>query len=133
MDHKYVLFFDGECVLCNGIVKWLFERDPDRNLYFASLQGETAAALRSAQSEFPEGLDTIVFWDDGVLRVRSAAALWVSRLLCAPWRWARLLRFIPGALTDPFYRLVARNRIRWFGKTETCWLPSPDQRARFLP
>ena len=97
------------------------------------VQGETAAELRAERDDFPEGLETFVFWDDGEIRVRSRAALYASRLLGWPWSWGRFLLFIPRFISDAVYRFVARNRIKWFGRTESCWLPPQDQRHRFLP
>lgn len=128
----HILFFDGECVMCNGIVKWLFAIDRGDALTFASLHGETAAQMREAHPDFPHDLDSFVFWDDGEIRVRSRAAFYAARLLKFPWNLGYLFRFIPRFITDPVYRFVARNRFDWFGKTETCWLPPAEAQHRFL-
>lgn len=130
---KYVLFFDGECVLCNGTVQWLFTRERDGQLAYASLQGATAAALRSSRADFPEGLETFVFYDGGDLHVRSRAMFRAARLLKWPWRWGRFLAIVPRFLSDLVYRWVAKNRLRWFGRTTECWLPPAGEGHRFLP
>lgn len=128
-----ILFFDGECVMCNGIVRWLFERDRDGTLRFASLQGETAARQRALHSDFPEGLQTFVFLEGDRLLLRSDAALAASRHLTWPWRWGWLGAVVPRFLRDALYRFIASHRIRWFGRTEHCWLPPPEARGRMLP
>lgn len=132
-DARYILFFDGECVMCNGIVKWMVEHDPDRNFHFASLQGETAAEMRAEREDFPEGLDTFVFYDDGEIRLRSRAAFWAARLMRAPWRWARFLRVVPRFISDAVYNFIAKRRIQWFGSTESCWFAPAEEQPRFLP
>lgn len=132
MTPSRVLFFDGECVMCNGVTKWLYGRDRDANLAFASLQGELAAQLREQHDAFPNDLDTFVLWDDGVVYVRSRAAARTASYLRWPWRFGALLRFVPRFIADAVYNFVARNRIRWFGKQASCWLPPADGRHRFL-
>lgn len=131
-DSRQILFFDGECVMCNGVVKKLFALDRDARFEFASLQGEKATELRAQNDEFPEGLETFVLWDDGEIYLRSRAAFRAARLLPAPWRWLSVFRFLPRFLTDAAYRFVARNRVKWFGRTEACWLPPAEHTHRFL-
>ena len=128
----HILFFDGECVMCNGVVKWLYKIDRGNALTFASLHGATAARLRAEHAAFPDDMDSFVFWDDGEVRVRSRAAFYASRHMKFPWNLGYLLRFIPLFLTDPVYRFIARNRLDWFGTTETCWLPPAEAAHRFL-
>ena len=129
---KYILFFDGECVMCNGIVKWLYAIDRGNALAFASLHGETAAKLREECEEFPKDKDSFVFWDDGTPRVRSRAALYAARKLKFPWNLGYALLIIPRFISDAVYRFVANHRLQWFGTTETCWLPPADGMHRFL-
>ena len=71
--------------------------------------------------------------EDGHARLRSKAFLYVSRHLRAPWRWAYAWRWLPGFVLDLGYRLVAAVRYRIWGRADSCELPSPEQRPRFLP
>ncbi|MFZ9888947.1 MAG: thiol-disulfide oxidoreductase DCC family protein [Myxococcota bacterium] len=132
-DPRHILFFDGECVMCNGIVAFVAAHDKERCFAFASLQGETAAAFQTRYPSFPRTVDTVVFFDDGQIRLRSAAAFAAARHLDAPWRWLSLFGLLPTWLTDLGYRLIARYRLRWFGRTESCWVPPPEDRQRLLP
>lgn len=118
--------------MCNSMVQRVYEVDRDGNLAFASLQGGRAAELRAAHDDFPRDLDTFVLWDDGALFVRSRAAARAARYLPWPWRFAALLRFVPKFLADAVYDFVARNRVRWFGKQDTCWVPPAEASHRFL-
>lgn len=134
-----VVFFDGVCGLCNRFVDFVLSRDRRGAIRFAPLQGETARREvrgegRGVSSE-ARSFDTIV-WIDSSHRefVRSAAAVRVLwRLGGIWWLIGWLLWLIPRPLRDVGYRLVASNRFRLFGKKETCRLPSPADRERFLP
>jgi predicted DCC family thiol-disulfide oxidoreductase YuxK len=131
-----VVLFDGVCVFCEGSVRWLIARDPQARLRFAALQGETAAALRRAHPEIPEELETLVYvaandGDEGV-SLRSEAAFRVLAQIQGPWRRLAWLGRLPRWCTNPAYRLFVRHRYRIFGKRSECWVPSSDERSRFL-
>lgn len=128
-----VLFFDGVCGLCNQSVNFAMSRDRKGRLLYSPLQGETAAAVLSAEDL--ENLDTVILRSsDGQVYRRSAAIVRVLWLLGIPWKICGcLLWLIPLPLRDLGYRLVSKVRYRVFGKHETCRLPTPEERARFLP
>lgn len=127
-----VLYFDGYCNLCNGAVDFLIRRDRKGRLKFASLQGETAA--RRLPADLVQNLGTMVLQEqNGTLYTESGAALRAAASLGGVYALARLLFLIPAFLRNPVYRLIARNRYRWFGKRDTCRLPTAEERARFLP
>lgn len=100
---------------------------------FAPLQGETAAAMRARHSEISGDIDTVVYIEDGRVHQRSRAFVRLARQLPYPWRALSWLWIVPRPLSDLAYRLVARLRYRLFGKFDTCKIPSPEERARFLP
>lgn len=127
-----IVLYDGVCGLCQRSVQFLLARDR-RKLWYAPLQGETAAALRAIHPEIPPTLESVVLVDDGRVYLRSKAFLHVARYLTAPWRWAYHLRWLPAVLLDLGYRLVARVRYRIWGKYEACRLPTADERAQLLP
>lgn len=127
-----IVLYDGVCGLCQRSVQFLLARDR-RQLWYAPLQGETAAALRAIHPEIPPTLESVVLVDDGRVYLRSKAFLHVARYLTAPWRWAYHLRWLPAFLLDLGYRVVARVRYRIWGKFDACRLPSADERAQLLP
>lgn len=127
-----IVLYDGVCGLCQRSVQFLLARDR-RQLWYAPLQGETAAALRAIHPEIPATLESVVLVDDGRVYLRSKAFLHVTRYLTAPWRWAYHLRWLPGFLLDLGYRLIARVRYRIWGKYDACRLPTADERAQLLP
>jgi predicted DCC family thiol-disulfide oxidoreductase YuxK len=128
-----VVLYDGVCGLCNRAMQWLLDRDSDRALYFAPLQGATAAALRARHPEIPVDLDTVVYIEDDRVYLRTRAFVHAMRHLRRPWRWLHALRWLPAWPSDIVYRLVARVRYRVFGVQDSCRLVSAEERQRFLP
>jgi predicted DCC family thiol-disulfide oxidoreductase YuxK len=129
-QNDVILFFDGVCGLCNGVVDWLLPRDRHRHLKFATLQGTTAKNL--LPPERIADLDTVVVWYKGRILERSDAILVCLSEIGGSWRWVIVLKIIPRFIRDAVYNFVAHNRYRWFGKSSTCRLPLPGERLRFL-
>jgi predicted DCC family thiol-disulfide oxidoreductase YuxK len=128
-----VLFYDGVCAMCNGIVKAMLRLDRDARFHFAPLQGETAERARTLHPDFPHEIETVVYLRDGEVFLRSRAAAFAMAELPYPTKALSWFRFLPRWLTDFFYQLVARVRYRVFGKYDHCPLPPAEVRARFLP
>ena len=131
-----VVLFDGVCGLCNRTVDFLLRTDRRGRLRFATLQGPAGAALLAERS-LPLDLQTVIYLRhrDGAapeLLERSNAILAILRDLGGGWRAAAALRIVPRPWRDAVYRLVAARRYRWFGKRDTCRLPTPEERLRFL-
>ena len=127
-----VVLFDGVCNLCNGSVRFVIERDPHKHFQFAPLQSETAARLIAASAGPRAMPDSILLVDDGRLYVRSTAALRIARQLRFPWPLLWLFIVVPRPIRDRVYDLIARHRYRWFGKMDTCMVPTKEIRDRFL-
>jgi predicted DCC family thiol-disulfide oxidoreductase YuxK len=131
---KWIVFFDGSCGLCSRSVRFLASMDRRERLLFASLQGETAASLQLAEhASVDQGTMVVKRESDGRIFLRSDGVLEVCRALGGIWHVAVILRAIPHVLRDALYRLIARNRIRWFGHADACSLPSPSLASRLLP
>ena len=127
---RSVLLFDGVCTLCNGSVRFIIERDPAGTFQFAPLQSNAARrVLQDAAQPLP---DSFVLVENGRLFMRSTAALRVARGLGWPWSLAYIGIIVPRPLRDWVYDLIARNRYRWFGKSDVCMVPTADVRSRFL-
>ena len=135
---RTLVFYDGVCGLCDGFVKFLLKRDRDGRFIFAPLQGALARELLPAHGIDPAELGSVVVvigWQSSAQRVftRSRAVLEAAASLGGGWaRAAAMARIVPQALADVFYGLVARYRYRVFGKFETCPIPPPEWRDRFL-
>ena len=126
------ILFDGVCNLCNGFVQFVIAHDPAARFRFAALQSPAAAALlREARAPAPLP-DSIVLLQNGRVYVRSAAALRIARELGFPWALAYGLIVVPPVVGDRVYDFIAARRYRWFGRRETCMVPTPDLERRFL-
>lgn len=131
-----VVLFDGVCNLCNSAVQFIIRRDPRAKLKFAPLDSPTARGLLGS-AEFTGSLpDSIILVEGGPdsrrITTQSTAVLRIAKRLRGPWPLAYALIVIPKPLRDWAYRFIARNRYRWFGKRESCMLPTPELRDRFL-
>jgi len=126
------VFFDGVCGLCNASVDFILRRDRRGAFRLSPLQGTTAQS--ALPPELRERLDTLVLQTDSGTFIRSAAVVRILWGLGGFWSlmgW--LLWVVPKPVRDWGYRIVAANRIRWFGAKETCRIPTPEERDRFLP
>lgn len=127
---EIILFFDGVCGLCNGLVDWLLPRDKQRRIKFATIQGTTAAQLLTPPLR--EDLNTVVLWYKGEIITESRAILTCLRELGGLWRFAYVFVIIPSFISDGVYRFIARHRYKFFGKLSTCRMPLPGERLQFL-
>jgi predicted DCC family thiol-disulfide oxidoreductase YuxK len=130
-DHAIVLF-DGVCHLCTSTVQFIIKRDPHGYFTFASLQSEVGRSLLEEHGLQPDAFDTFVVVEGSRCFTRSDAALRVAQHLSRGWSLLRILSLIPKPIRDWGYTVIAQNRYRWFGKRETCLVPSRDILDRFL-
>ncbi|MCG3124657.1 MAG: hypothetical protein GIKADHBN_03132 [Phycisphaerales bacterium] len=127
-----VLFYDGTCGFCSRSVQWLLRHDHRGVLRFAPLQGATYAALDAPHK--PTDLDTMVLADADGVHLRSDGSLRALKHVGGVWRMIGLIGLgIPRPLRDAVYMSIARRRHAIAGSADTCPLPTPQQRARFLP
>ncbi|CAN5533718.1 thiol-disulfide oxidoreductase DCC family protein [soil metagenome] len=131
LDHRTIVIFDGICSLCNASVDFLIRTDKTASILFASLQSNTAKAIL-AEHGYHDVPDSIIVLEKGQLLTESQAVLTLLPYLTFPWPLLRVAWVIPRFVRDPVYRLIARNRYRWFGKKASCRIPTPEERSRFL-
>ena len=126
------ILFDGVCNLCHGFVQVVIARDPHGHFRFASLSSETAGRLLKDAGVRGPLPDSMVLVEDGRIYVRSDAPLRVARRLVFPWPLLTIFLMVPRFIRDRIYDAIAARRYRWFGKQDTCLLPTPELRNRFL-
>jgi predicted DCC family thiol-disulfide oxidoreductase YuxK len=126
-----IILFDGVCNLCNSSVQFVIKRDPDGCFKFASLQSEVGQSLLE-QHGFNKEIDSFFLIENQRIYSKSSAALRVCRNLNGFWKVLSILRILPPSFRDFFYDIVARNRYKWFGKKESCMLPTKEMKKRFL-
>ena len=129
--HALVLF-DGVCNLCNNSVNFIIDRDPTAYFKFAALQDDAVKPLLTRYDLSSEYLDSLVLIEAGQCYRHSTAALRIARKLTGGWPLFYVFIALPRPVRDVVYSWIARNRYRFFGKRDTCRIPTPELRARFL-
>ena len=130
---KPVLFFDGECNLCNSSVQFIIRHDKKKVFLFATLQsGPGKEALQNIQKQDERFPASVILYYNGKYFIRSAAALYVLKRLGGLWTLLFAFMIIPRFLRDAVYDFISRNRYKWFGKQSECMIPTPDLMDRFL-
>lgn len=131
-QQQAVLLYDGLCCLCNRTVHFLLRIDHRNVLHFAALQSTSAKSLLEQVDHSRPLPDGVVLIHNGKIYTESDAALKSLQLIGGIWKLVAILRFIPHFIRNPIYRIVARNRYKWFGKYDSCPLPKPEWKHRFL-
>lgn len=127
-----ILLFDGVCNLCSRSVQFVLSHDKQNLFHFASLQSPIGQKLLQQYRLNEQPLTSLVLIHKRQAFIRSTAALNIAKLLEGPWLFMNVFRFIPTFIRDGVYNWIANHRYQWFGKHNTCWLPTPTLRARFL-
>ena len=131
-DDRPIFVFDGVCVLCSGATRFLLNHDRRRRFRFVVAQSPLGAALYRHYGLQRQDYESNIILENGRARIKSDGSIRLFELVGFPWSLARVLRLVPAPWRDRLYELVARNRLRWFGRRETCYLPDAGVRARFL-
>ncbi len=129
-DH--IIFFDGVCNLCNSSVNFIIRHDKHEIFHFASLQWKISRKILGKEYPENEHYESVIYYEKGKVFQRSEAALRIAKKLDPPYSFLSSLRIIPSFLRDPVYMYISKNRYKWFGKKDSCMLPSPSLRNRFL-
>ena len=129
---KILVLFDGVCNLCSGAVQFIIKRDPASKFIFASLQSDFGIAQLKKYGLHPGSLHSIIVIEQEELYQRSDAALRIVHHLNGIWPMLGIFKFLPRLIRDALYNLVALNRYKIFGRTDSCMIPAEGIRARFI-
>ena len=137
MPGQDLVLYDGVCGLCNTLVQFVLPRDEAGTFDFASLQSETGQAWLRRFEMPTDDLDTMMVvagyrGDAPHAFTRARGILYVVKRLGLPWRTASVAGVLPDAILNRGYDIIARRRYRWFGRSDACILPTPEQRARII-
>lgn len=126
-----VILFDGVCNFCNASINFVIDRDAARRFRFASLQSDFGQQLLAENNRQLTDFDTVLLLRAGKLYEKSDAALEIARYLKG-WSWLYLFRIVPRFIRDFFYDIIAKNRYRLFGKSDSCRIPTPEEKKLFV-
>jgi predicted DCC family thiol-disulfide oxidoreductase YuxK len=129
-----IVLFDGVCNLCSASVQFMIARDPKAKLQFAAIQSDAGKKIlrEHGMPDFEGDPDSILLVDGDRIWDKSSAALRIVKVLRFPWFLAWPWIIVPRFIRDAVYRFVAKRRYKWFGKKDSCLVPTPELRARFL-
>lgn len=130
--NQSIIFFDGVCVLCNTSVRFILRHDTTKSLIFTTLQSDVAKDFLLQHSPVNLQKDSILFWHRYRWYDASTAALKIAQHFKWYWWFLQVFWIFPKPVRDWGYSVVAKNRYRWFGKKETCFVPTSGYNHRFL-
>jgi predicted DCC family thiol-disulfide oxidoreductase YuxK len=131
-DDRPILIFDGHCVLCSGFARFILRTDRHRRFRLMAAQSPLGIALYRHFGLDPKDYETNILVEDGKAWFKSEGSIRIFERLGLPWSLVAIARVLPRGLRDRLYDFVARNRLRWFGVRQTCYLPEPSQADRFI-
>ena len=129
-EHKYVILFDGVCNLCTSSVQFVIPRDHNNKFKYASLQSNYGQEVIKKYSL--HNIDSIIYKREGKIKVKSTAALWIARDLGLPLSFLFIFIVVPSFIRNFVYDIIAKNRYKWFGEKDSCWMPTPDLLNKFI-
>ncbi len=131
-NNNPIILFDGVCNLCNGAVQFVIKNDKKKLFRFAALQSEIGIELSKKYNLPSDTMNTFVAIINDKSYTRSTAALEVTKMLGGILSLAYVFIIVPPLIRDSVYNWIAKNRYSWFGKQESCMIPTPELRDRFL-
>lgn len=129
---KNVIIFDGVCVLCNGWVNFVLRFDRKKHVHFIIAQSELGEEIYAELGLKSNDYETFIVVSNGIVNTKLDGVFALFRMLGWPWRILNVGRIMPSFFKNFFYDLIAKNRYALFGKRDTCILPTPEIKARFL-
>jgi len=130
-DNNPIVFFDGVCNLCNNSVQIIIRNDKNKNFRFASLQSDFTKQF-FLEHQFQRKSDSIILYYESKFYHKSSAALLIAKNLRFPFPLLLIFWLVPAPIRNWVYSLIAKNRYRWFGKQDSCMIPAPGLKSRFL-
>lgn len=131
-ENKKIIFFDGYCHLCDGFIQFIMKvqnKNKD-SIFFSPLQGVTAGYLLSP--EHTKNISSIVYYKNNTVFTESSAVIEILFDTTYIYFWIKISKLIPKLIRDTIYKKVAKNRYKWFGKSDVCRLPTPEEKKFFL-
>lgn len=127
-----IILFDGVCNLCNSSINFVIKRDKNETFKFATLQEEPGILLLKRYGIDTVDTDSIILIENGKAHIKSTAALRVARKLSNAWPLLYGFILVPPFIRNWVYSYIAKNRYKWYGKQESCMIPTPALKDKFL-
>ncbi|HSD05634.1 thiol-disulfide oxidoreductase DCC family protein [Flavobacterium sp.] len=132
-QNKKIILFDGVCNLCNSAVQFIIEHDKKDVFRFVALQSELGEKILKHIGINPAHIDSIILYEPGIAYYyKSQAAIQISKNLSGFWHFGTVFKIFPKAISDALYDYIAKNRYKWYGKKESCMIPTFELKSKFL-
>ena len=132
LKNKGLILFDGVCNFCNSSVNFIIKNDKTDHFRFLPIQSERGKKIVTEYNLDPENLQTVILLEQGRIYTRSTAALRIARKLSGGWKLMYGFVIVPSVVRDFFYNIIARNRYKWWGQRDSCMIPTPEVKRKFL-
>jgi predicted DCC family thiol-disulfide oxidoreductase YuxK len=129
---KSIILFDGLCNFCNASINKIIELDKKNKFKFAAIQSEAGKKLLTEFSTDFSKTDSILLIENKIVLSKSTAVLKIAKQLSGVYKLCYAFIIIPTFMRDLIYDLIARNRYKWFGKKESCMIPTKEVSGKFL-
>lgn len=131
--NKKIILFDGVCNLCNSAVQFVIKHDKKDTFRFVALQSELGQEILAYIGIDAKNIDSIVLYEPGIAYYyKSDAALQIARSLDGIFSFGTAFKVIPTRIRNYLYDYIAKNRYDWYGKKESCMIPTPELKIKFL-
>jgi predicted DCC family thiol-disulfide oxidoreductase YuxK len=131
--NKKIILFDGVCNLCDFAVQFVIEHDTKDMFRFVALQSELGQEILKHIGINPINIDSVILYEPGIAYYyKSSAAIEIAKSLGGFWHFGTVFKIIPAGIRNQLYDYIAKNRYKWYGKKETCWIPTEELKSKFL-
>lgn len=131
-EKRLIILFDGVCNLCSSVVQFIIKRDKKNQFKFASLQSAFAQSVLQQHNLPQNDYNSFILLKNNKIYTKSTGALKVIKHLNGLWPLLYGFIILPAFIRDAVYSWIAQNRYKWFGKKETCWIPTPELQKKFI-
>ena len=131
VQDKSLVLFDGYCHLCSGTVKFILKHDRKKQFLFSPLEGEISQKI-CEQLQIPDSIDSVILIENQHYFIQSDAILRIANHLGGIFKLALVSKILPKSWRDQLYKWISHNRFNWFGRKDSCMMPTPEQKDRFL-
>jgi len=131
--NKKIILFDGVCNLCSDSVLKVIKNDTKNTFLFTALQSDSGQEITNHLKIDISKIDSIILYEPGIsYDIKSTAALKIMNDFGGFWKFTQIFWVFPESFRNIFYDFIAKNRYKWFGKKESCMIPTPELKAKFL-
>jgi predicted DCC family thiol-disulfide oxidoreductase YuxK len=131
--NKKIILFDGVCNLCDAAVQFVIQHDKKDVFRFVALQSELGQEIINHIGINPKNIDSVILYEPGVAYYyKSSAALEIAKILGGIFHFGTIFRVIPTGIRNQLYNYIAKNRYKWYGKKESCMIPTLELKSKFL-